>query len=117
MDVAQFSKTTLAFLNAVSRVYAEGLSLQALLELSRESQDPSLSARVWEDLLVGRNAHLLQEIKAELPRSNRLVIPWGAIHMPGLARELQASGFRLSDTEEYQVVRFRSLWERAHNRE
>jgi hypothetical protein len=33
-------------------------------------------------------------------------VPWGAAHMPGIAREILKSGFHLAETREYVVIRF-----------
>jgi hypothetical protein len=44
-----------------------------------------------------------------LPQSDNIIVPWGAAHMPGLAKEIQKSGFRLDETREYVVIRFGSV--------
>ena len=41
-----------------------------------------------------------------------IVVPWGAIHMRGIAEEIQKSGFHLADTQEHQIVHFRPVWNR-----
>jgi len=37
------------------------------------------------------------------------MVPWGAAHMPGIAREIIKSGFHLAETREYMVIRFRGV--------
>ena len=61
-----------------------------------------------DDLLKKRNQHLLETVRARLPESGLIIVPWGVAHMPGIAEGIQASGFRLADTREYTVIRFRS---------
>ena len=44
------------------------------------------------DILLKRNEHLLKELRERLPESDNFIIPWGAVHMPGIAKEIQKSG-------------------------
>ena len=68
---------------------------------------PNFEAELFNDLLHKRNRHLLGVIEAELAKSEILVVPWGAAHMPEIAREIQKSGFHLTATEDRTVIRFR----------
>ena len=109
VDVEQFSERTIAFLNLLSLIYSEGLKVEHLLRVLQESEEPLFAEQLWDDLLTKRNANLLKQIEAELPGSDVIVVPWGAVHMRGIAEEIQKSGFRLADTQEYQIVHFRSV--------
>jgi hypothetical protein len=62
-----------------------------------------------QDLLRKRNRHLVQEIHARLPQSEIIIVPWGAAHMPEIAKEIQKSGFSLDATREFVAIRFRSV--------
>lgn len=115
VDIEQFSKETLDFLNIASLIHAKGLTLETLRDLFGKSQSPELMDRLWEDLLVKRNEHLLKEVQTELGSSDCVVVPWGAAHMPGLAREIQKAGFHLFESKQYQVFKFRTLWRRAES--
>ena len=75
----------------------------------QKSQNPALTEGLWEDLLTLRNNHLIKELQTELARTKTVVLPWGAAHMPGLSREIQALGFRPTQSQEYSVVRFQTL--------
>jgi hypothetical protein len=48
----------------------------------------------------------LEELQARLSQSEIFVVPWGAAHMPGIAREIQKSGFRLVETQDYVAIQF-----------
>jgi hypothetical protein len=113
VDVSQFSSSTVEFINLAARIHAGGLSLELIRDLLTSSQAPALTDQLWADLLTLRNTHLAEEISAELRRSDLVIVPWGAAHMPGLAREIENMGFRLVRTKEVQAIRFRTLWERA----
>jgi len=107
IDVDQFAPSTIDFLNLVMLIHTRGLTPQNLLLLMQSSDSPEFETKVFDDILRKRNQHLLQEIHDTLPRSDKLVIPWGAAHMPEIAREIQKSGFRLDSSREYVAIRFR----------
>ena len=46
-------------------------------------------------------------MNSRLATSDYIIIPWGAAHMAGIAKEIQKSGFRLDKTEEFVAIRFR----------
>jgi len=62
---------------------------------------------LFDDLLRKRNEHLLSELRSRLSDPEPIIIPWGAAHMPGIAAGVEAYGFRLAETQEYPVIRFR----------
>ena len=70
------------------------------------SPPPDFEEQVLDDLLHKRNRHLLEKIQARLMESDNLIVPWGAAHMPELAREIQRSGFRVGEIREYTAIRF-----------
>ena len=106
MDVGEFAPTTIDLLNIVMLVHAKGVSLQTLMPLLTYSPPPAAQEQVWDDLLRKRNRRVLKELKARLPESDYLIIPWGAAHMPGIAREIQDSGFQLAEKQNYKVITF-----------
>jgi hypothetical protein len=67
---------------------------------------PGSELQFFEDILRLRNRHLLGEIKRRLPDADLLIIPWGAAHMPEIARGLESSGFRLKDSQDHLAIRF-----------
>jgi hypothetical protein len=110
IDVAEFSESSIDLLNLATLLHSKGFSVQILLELFQKCQTPVVAEQLQEDLLTKRNQHLLKEIKTALQDSEHIVVPWGAGHMPGIAREIQKSGFVLDESREYTVVNFRSVW-------
>ena len=69
-----------------------------------------LEKQLWEDLLTKRNAHLLEVLYARLPQSEVIIVPWGALHMPGISEGIVKSGFRVEETQDYVAIRFPKLW-------
>jgi hypothetical protein len=107
LDVEQFAASTIDFLNRVMLVYSKGLNAGNVLELVQYSPPPNFEQNLMEDLLRKRNRRLLEEIQAQLPQSENLIVPWGVAHMPEIAKEIQKSGFRLEKTQEHVAIRFR----------
>ncbi len=108
VDVAEFAPSTIDMLNMIMLLHAKGLTVENVFKLMQYSPPPKFETQLWEDLLEKRNRHVLHEMNARLPQSENFIVPWGAAHMPGLAREIQKSGFRLTETRNYVVIRFGS---------
>jgi hypothetical protein len=106
VDVKEFTPNTIGFLNLVMRIHSQGLNAGALMELMTLSPPPGFEKELFDDLLHKRNRHLLNEMKARLPDTESIVVPWGAAHMPEIAKEIQKDGFQLADAREYTVIRF-----------
>ncbi len=107
VDVEQFATNTIDFLNLVMRIHSKGLNTENVMELVQYSPPPDFQDRLFEDLLRKRNRRLLEEIPSRLSETDNIIVPWGVAHMPGIAKEIQKSGFRLVETRKYVVIRFR----------
>ena len=106
VDVKQFRTKTIGFINLMMLVHTKGFSPPNLLKILSFSPPPGFERELFDDLLNKRNQHLITELKAHLPESDTFVVPWGAAHMPGLSKEVQAAGFRLAETQDYTVIGF-----------
>jgi hypothetical protein len=106
VDVREFTSNTIAVLNLVTLVHSQGLNLHTLSILVQFTPSEEVEQQLLEDLLFKRNRHLLQELFARLPEADSFIIPWGAAHMSGLAKEIQKSGFHLVSTRDYVSIRF-----------
>ena len=77
---------------------------KGLREFSRmEAENPGVEGRLMEDLINTRNERLL-EVIAENDDAERLFVPWGAWHMPGVEAELKARGFEIIDERKREVA-------------
>jgi hypothetical protein len=108
VDVEQFSPATIDFLNLAMLLHAKGLNMESILMALQYSPPREAQEGLVNDLLHKRNRHLLDELQSHLGQADLLIVPWGAAHMPELAREIQKSGFRLQETHDYQAIRFGS---------
>jgi hypothetical protein len=112
VDVKQFSTNTIDFLNLVMLFHSRGVTPENLSRLLQYAPPPGFEEQLFDDLLVKRNEHLLGEIQLHLAETDNIMVPWGAAHMPSLAREIEKKGFHLSETHDYAVIRFGG---RGHN--
>ena len=108
IDVSQFSTNTIDLLNLIMLVHAKGVNDQSLMMLTRYTPPPHFEKQLFDDLLRKRNRHLLGEMESRLLETENIIVPWGAAHMPEIAREIQKAGFRLKETREYTAIQFGS---------
>jgi hypothetical protein len=106
VDIGEFAPSTIGLLNQVMLIHSKGLNAQTISTLMQAAPSPEVQAQLWEDLLHKRNRHLIKEIEARLPKSDYLIVPWGAAHIPEIAREIQKSGFRVTETQDLFAIRF-----------
>lgn len=106
VDIADFTTNTTGFLNLVMLIHGKGLNADNVLRMLRFSPPPRFEEQLWDDLLRKRNQHLLEELRSRLSDPEPLIVPWGVAHMPGIAKGIEASGFRLAETRDYTVIRF-----------
>ncbi len=108
IDVDEFSTNTINLLNLVMLFQAKGVRDAATLTaLATYSAPPNVERELFDDIVRKRNEHLLEKLKNELPRSNILIVPWGAAHMPAISKGIEEDGFHLVETKEYMVIPFK----------
>lgn len=107
VDMSSFSPATLDLLKTAMLLHAKGVTPETLPILMKPTP-PGLEKQLMDDILTKRNQHLLGVIRERLPTSEQIIVPWGAAHMPELAREIQKLGFRPVDTREFLAIRFGS---------
>src|SRR6185436_1718536 len=101
VDVEQFTTNTIGFLNLIMLVHSKGLNAELLMQLIQFSPAPGFEQELIDDLLRKRNRHVVEELRSRLSQSEMFVVPWGAAHMPEIAREIQKLGFRLDETRDF----------------
>jgi len=107
VDMSSFSPETLEVLKTAMLVHAKGVTAETLPLLMKPTP-PGMELLLMEDLLTKRNRHLLNVLEERLPKTNSIIVPWGAAHMPEIAREIQKLGFRVVETQDYLAIRFGS---------
>ncbi len=106
VDVEEFAPETIGFMNLVMLCHSRGMTPGVVRQVLRYSPPPGVEQQLLEDLLGKRNRRLMEVLQARLPGSDRIIVPWGAAHMPEIAAAIQQAGFRLGETWEYVAIRF-----------
>jgi hypothetical protein len=107
VDVSTFSPATLEMLRVAMLLHTKGVTPETLPLLMKPTP-PGLEKQLLDDLLTKRNRHLLDVIQQRLGKPGTIVVPWGAAHMPEIAREIQKSGFRMIESQDFVAIRFGS---------
>ena len=106
VDVQDFSTNTIALLNLVMYVHAQGLNVVTLMKVLQYPQPPGFEDQLFDDILKKRNQHLLKEINRHLSDSGNIVVPWGAMHMPGVSKGIESDGFHQDGSQDYLAIGF-----------
>ena len=108
VDIDQFSTSTIGLLNVAMLIHAKGINPETVLALLSFPQPPGFQDQLIEDLLTNRNHHLLEVMRSRLLKSQDIIVPWGAMHMPGISREIEREGFHMTESQNYTVIGFGS---------
>lgn len=111
VDVSDFSDVTLRFLGDIGELYASaslGEALSRFQALSNNYSEDDIKT-VFDDILVRRNAHLLEAFDANAASHDAVIIPWGALHMPGLEAALTARGYVAQSHRTIRLISYATL--------
>ena len=112
MDVSEFSDETVNFIRKAGAFADAFDDPEAMLEkLQDPSSFPQASETVMHDILTRRNERLLGEIEAALSDYERVVVPWGALHMPWIEQQIEELGFERTDSRQRLFID----WDRILN--
>jgi hypothetical protein len=106
LDASAFGPETIEWLRWASGIWGARDLASALAEIAasvRES-DPEALAAFQRDILDQRNQHLFGEIEAALEDYERVVVPWGALHLPAVEREVTGLGFEETSRELHELI-------------
>jgi hypothetical protein len=106
VDAAEFSDDTLGLLQDLAELYAGNVAEGIRKVVARTRADPGVFTR---ELIDKRNAHVLAIFDEKAGDYTTIVIPWGALHMPGLEAGLEQRGYRVESERTRPVVRFGTI--------
>jgi hypothetical protein len=106
VDTVEFSDDTLGLLHDLGELYG-GHVLEGIRKvIARTRADPLVFKR---ELVDKRNAHVLAIFDEKAGDYTTIVIPWGALHMPGLEAGLRERGYTVQSERMRPVVRFETI--------
>ena len=96
VDVESFHPQTIAFILAVIAIFQSN-DLRELIERLVDPSSPianeGAQEQVMDDVLFSRNQRLVAEIESSLKDYRRVVVPWGAMHLPEIESWLRDHDF------------------------
>ncbi len=111
VDVSTFSPTTIAFLQSATQLWNSNDLRTTLLELSNDPifATPELLQNLQSELLDDRNAKLLVQLFDAIGEYQRVIVPWGALHLPAIEAEVIERGYTLDRSEQHALISWSAL--------
>jgi hypothetical protein len=111
VDAKVFADDTIAVLDATARLYQSDRLAPALAEFQARLDElgPEATQTAFRDLIENRNAHLLSEIRAGLDDYQRIVVPWGALHLPGIEDAILGWGFEQTASSQRRITAYQTI--------
>ena len=109
VDVESFHPQTIAFILAVVGLFQSPDLRQfvaTLVDPSSPITNEGAQAQVMNDILFARNQRLAAEIESSLRDYRRVIVPWGAMHLPEIESWLEARNFVESEEIERRALGF-----------
>ncbi len=119
IDISQFDPRTLEVLNALAKYVLNAASLtDGYREFNQWAQahvTTDTNRIVMDDLIGKRNRSVVHYLSKALLKYDTVVIPWGALHMKGIEKEVLKKGFRLVDSQkrlsiDFLLLPYENLW-------
>ncbi len=99
VDVNTFRPQTINYLKAAALLFQSTRSgrMEDFLKIMEDKKDvlqnEQIAKDAMQDILVNRNTHLIGQIEQGLSTHERIVIPWGAMHLAGIEEYLRSKGY------------------------
>jgi hypothetical protein len=117
VDIRQFNPQTIEFLNVMGEYLLGGTSLweglQSYGKWAEENMSDELVETIMDDILHRRNRELTRHLESALEKYESIIIPWGAIHMPGIEEAVIDRGALLEGTTERRSIDFYRILKRV----
>ncbi len=111
IDLSEFSDDTIAFLKGVGEVFSsESLAetLRNYFAFSASATQEEVDA-VFDEILYMRNNVLMTVFDEQLSSRDAFIIPWGAMHMPDLEKQLTDRGFVFESETVRPLITYRAI--------
>ena len=111
VDLAEFSQESIDFLDATAAMFTSADVSVAFAEFQEflDGSDSETWQRIEEDVIRKRNRVLIQALDESLETYERIIVPWGALHLPEVEAEVLARGFRPGATRQHLLFRYASI--------
>jgi len=112
VDVNTFRPQTIQYLTAVGTLFRSTQSgkMEDFLNVMEKEklvlQNEQIARGAMDDILLRRNTYLIQQVESGRQTHDRVVVPWGAMHLAGIEEHLRSKGFSEVSRVEKPAVLF-----------
>ena len=112
VDVSSFHPTTRELLDELGNLWDGDEIAPTLLAVARRVEsDPERMRQLERDILHDRNTRLLEEIEAAIAEEfERIIVPWGALHLPFIQSQIEAMGFELRSEAHHPLASWSTIF-------
>ena len=111
VDVSAFAPETIAMIEWAGEIWKApdvDTALRVILRGLRE-QTPEQRLAFLADVVDRRNEHLAVEIERALREYERVVVPWGGLHLPSVEQTVLSWGFAETSRELHPLFAWRTV--------
>jgi hypothetical protein len=111
VDASAFSDDTVETIRWAGEIWSAPDVASALRAFVRgvQERDPAQTTAFFADVVERRNEHLVGEIERALHDYERIVVPWGALHLPGIERTVLSWGFTETSRERHPLFAWSTI--------
>ncbi len=111
VDASSFSPETIEWIGWAADLWNADNLGAALVDLweGTRARDPEDLARFEHEILDQRNAHLIGEIDEALGEYHRVIVPWGALHLPEIESAVLERGFEETDRTRHPLIAWSTI--------
>lgn len=104
VDVSDFSPGTISFIERAGGIFNADDPVAALRAILQNPPSPQEMELFGEEIISMRNAGVLAELDQALREYRHVIVPWGALHLPGIAVAIEDQGFVLVEESHRLLV-------------
>ena len=113
VDVSSFRPPTIRLLDELGKYLKESSSpVKGILSFNAWAEQnitPEMNNEILDDILYRRNKEVIRLLVKALGRYDTIIIPWGALHMAEIEKEVLNRGFELRQERERVSIDFLRL--------
>jgi hypothetical protein len=113
IDIDDFNPKTIEFMKIIGSTLLSDTSIsegmRTYFAWVRENSPHFTPQIIMNDILYRRNQEVINHMESVLAHYDTIIIPWGALHMPGIEAAVLHKGFLLFNTRERIGIDFKKM--------
>lgn len=112
VDASKFTPETREFINKTMKTMSDKSFLESMFASSSDFNVPGDAANLSADLIEKRNHEVIKTLAKNESKFERIYIPWGAMHLPEIEREVKKLGYKMTLKRERPVISILAAFEK-----